>query len=70
LQHAGDYFVYPLPLLIAREKNPVETRRADSHLTCPSSAPFQTARTTPSHTAINEAKAGGTLEDPHGKHLS
>lgn len=57
LQHEGEHFVYPPPLLMVREKHPCETRRADSHLTCPSSAPFQTGRTAPSQTGTQEAKA-------------
>lgn len=57
LQHEGEYFVYPPPLLIVREKHPCETRRADSHLTCPSSAPFQTGKTAPSQTGTLGGKS-------------
>ena len=73
MQHKGEYFVYPPPLLIGLEKHPYENRRADSNLTCHSTTPDQTVGTVLSNAGITDAEAtfdqAEFAEDPYGKYV-
>lgn len=73
MQHEGEYFVYPPPLLIGLEKHPYKTRRADSNLTCHSTTADQTVGTAPSHAGKTDAEVtfdqAESAEDSYGKYL-